>query len=40
MFGNLFSKNRAVYEKISKDVVEPQGPQMTPKYVAYALHAG
>jgi hypothetical protein len=33
-------ENRAVYEIISKNIVEPEGPQMTPEYGAYKLHAG
>jgi hypothetical protein len=36
----LFSKNRAVYEIISKNMVEPEGPQMTSEHSAYELHAG
>jgi hypothetical protein len=33
-------ENRAVYEIMSKNVIEPEGPQMTSQYGAYALHAG
>ena len=40
MFSNFFSENRAVYEKMSKNMVEPDGTQMTSQYGAYALHAG
>jgi hypothetical protein len=40
IFSNFFSENRAVYEIIAKDVVEPEGPQMTSKYSLYALNAG
>ena len=29
MFSNIFSENRAVYEIMSKNVVEPERPQMT-----------
>jgi hypothetical protein len=36
----FFSKNRAVYEVMSKNVMEPERPQMVTKYGAYALHAG
>jgi hypothetical protein len=32
--------NRAVYEITSKNMVEPEGPQRTSQYGAYALHAG
>jgi hypothetical protein len=32
-------ENRAVYEKMSKNVVGPEGPQMTLQYGAYALYA-
>ena len=39
MFNNFF-ENRAVYEIMSKNVVEPEGPQMTSQYGAYALHTG
>jgi hypothetical protein len=40
MFNNFFSENRAVYEKMSKNMVEPDWPQMTSQYGAYALYAG
>ena len=40
MFNNLFPENRAVYEIMSKNMVEPEGPQMTSEYKAYELHAG
>ena len=36
----LFSENRIVYEIMSKNVVQTEGPQMTSRYGAYALHAG
>jgi hypothetical protein len=36
----MFSENRIVYELMSKNVVETEGPQMTSQYGAYALHAG
>jgi hypothetical protein len=29
-----------VYEIMSKNTVEPEGPQMTSQYGAYELHAG
>jgi hypothetical protein len=35
-----FSENRAVYEIMSKHVVEPEGPNMALQHGAYALHAG
>jgi hypothetical protein len=35
-----FSENCAIYEIMSKNVVEPEGPQMTSQYGAYTLHAG
>jgi hypothetical protein len=34
----LFSEIRAVYAVISKNAVEPDGPQMMAQYDAYALH--
>ena len=40
MIHNIFSENRAVYEIMCKNVVEPERPQMTIKYGAYALGAG
>ena len=39
-FMYLFSENRTVYEIMSKNTVETEGPQMTSQYGAYALHAG
>jgi hypothetical protein len=36
----LLLENRAVYETMWKDLVEPDRPQMTISYRAYALHAG
>jgi hypothetical protein len=36
MFNNFFSKNRIVYEKMWKNMVQPGKPQ----YGACALHAG
>jgi hypothetical protein len=35
----FFSENRAVYEIISKNLVEPDGRQMS-QYGTYELHAG
>jgi hypothetical protein len=32
--------NRAFYEKISKNMVEPEGPKMTSQCGAYELDAG
>ena len=40
VFCNFFSENRAVYEIMSKNMEEPEGPQMTSQYGAYELHAG
>ena len=40
MFNNLFSENRTVYEKISKNMAETEGPQMTSQYGSYELNAG
>jgi hypothetical protein len=34
MFNNFFFENRAVYEIMSKNVLEPDGPQMTSQYRA------
>jgi hypothetical protein len=39
MFNKFFSENRTVYEIISKNMVETEGPQMTSQRGAYALHA-
>jgi hypothetical protein len=36
----MFFKNRAVYEMMSMNVVEPEGPQMTSQYGTYAMHGG
>jgi hypothetical protein len=40
VFSNFFSENRAVYEIMSKNVMELEWPQMTTPYGTYALHAG
>jgi hypothetical protein len=40
MFNDFCFENRAVYEIMSKNVVEPEGPQMTSQYGAYELHTG
>ena len=40
MFRNFFFENRAVYEIISKNVMHPEGTEMTSRYGAYELHAG
>jgi hypothetical protein len=40
MFNNFFSETHAVYEIMSKHIVEPERPQMTSQYGAYALDAG
>jgi hypothetical protein len=39
MFNNFF-ENRVTYEIMPKNTVQPEGPQMTPQYGAYELHAG
>jgi hypothetical protein len=35
-----FPENRGVYEIMSKNMVEPEAPQITSKYGAYESHAG
>ena len=35
-----FFENRAVYEIMSKNIVQPEGPQMTSQHGAYVLNAG
>jgi hypothetical protein len=41
MFNNVFLfENRAAYEIMSKNMVEPEGPQMTSQQGAYDLHVG
>ena len=41
VFNNIFfPKIRAVYEIMSKNMVKPEGPQMTSQYGACELHAG
>ena len=40
MFNKFFSENCIVYEIMSKNVMENEGPQMTSQYGAYALLAG
>jgi hypothetical protein len=37
---NIFFENHAVYEIMTKKVVEPEGPQMTSQYGANKLFAG
>jgi hypothetical protein len=39
-FQYFFSENYTVYEILSKNLIETEGPQMTSQYGAYALHAG
>ena len=36
----FFLENLVVYEIMSKNVVETEGPQMTSQYGSYAFHAG
>ena len=40
MFSDFFPENLVVYEIMSKNLVAPEGPQITSQYVAYMLHAG
>jgi hypothetical protein len=40
IFNNFFPKNRAAYEIIWKNMVQPERPQMTVEYGACTLHAG
>jgi hypothetical protein len=40
MFSNFFSENGVVYEMMSKNIVQPEEPQMTSQYGGYALEAG
>jgi hypothetical protein len=40
MFSNFYSENLTVYEIKSNNMVETEGPQMTPQYGAYKLRAG
>jgi hypothetical protein len=40
MFNNFFSENCTVYEIMSKNWVETEGPQIMSQYGAYALYAG
>ena len=35
-----FFVNRNIFETVWKNTVQPDGPQMTIKYGAFALHAG
>jgi hypothetical protein len=35
-----FSENRTLYERLSKNIVQTEKPQMTSLYGAYALRAG
>jgi hypothetical protein len=40
ILNNVFPEICAIYEVMSKNFVEPEGPQMTSQYGAYELHAG
>ena len=40
LYSVTFPQDRAIYEIMSKNLVEPDGPQITSQYGAYALHAG
>ena len=39
LYSNFFSENRAIYEIMSKNVVDPDKPHMTVQQGACALHA-
>ena len=39
MFNNFFSENRAVYEIMWENMMEPEETYMTSQYGAYNLHA-
>ena len=39
MFNDFFFENRAVYEIMLKNIVDPKGAQMTSQYGAYESHA-
>jgi hypothetical protein len=39
LYSVAFSENHAVYEIMSKNVVQTEGPQMTSQYGAYMLDA-
>ena len=39
VFSDFFQKSRAVYEIMSKNVVEPESPQMTSQCGSCVLHA-
>jgi hypothetical protein len=36
----FFPENRAIYEIMSKNMVEPEGSQMAIQYGVYTLHVG
>jgi hypothetical protein len=40
MFNNFFFRKSCVYEVMSKNVVQQEGPQMTSQYGAYEFHDG
>ena len=40
LYSITFFENRTVDEIMSKNLVEPEEPQMTSQYSAYALRAG
>jgi hypothetical protein len=40
MLNNFLSENRTIYEIMSTNAVETEGPQMTSQYGEYALRAG
>jgi hypothetical protein len=40
LYSMTFSENLTVYEIMSKNVVETEGPQMTSQHGAFALRAG
>jgi hypothetical protein len=38
MFSNIFSENRAIYEIIPKNMLDPEGLQMTSQHDSHELH--
>ena len=40
MFNNIFPENRTVYEIMSENIVDTEGPEITSQHGAYALRAG
>jgi hypothetical protein len=40
IFRNFFFENQAIFKIMSKNMVEPEGPQKTSQHGAYELHTG